>query len=163
MAETSADPAVAITFECTPLRSVPRFDIPLDASPGYRRRLARMQRAVAGHGTRNAYYLTDGACTFRFTNDPDGGWVRFAFEGTVLTDDADARTIGSDLEVTINLETCDWLTQPAVEWLKLSVKHAVEAEFDRFIAAGDLSRALERLAREQEASDAAGGYLGMNL
>jgi len=163
MGESSAVPAVAITFECTPLRSVPRFDIPLDASPGYRRRLARMQRAVAGHGTRNAYYLTDGGCTFRFTNDPDGGWVRFAFEGTVLTDDADARTIGSDLEVTIDLETCDWLTQPAVEWLTLSVKHAVEAEFNRFIAAGDLSRALERLAREQDASDAAGGYLGMNL
>lgn len=156
-------PAVAITFECTPLRSVPRLDIPLDASPGYRRRLARMQRAVASHGTRNAYYLTDGACTFRFTNDPDSGWVRFAFEGTVLTDDADSRTIGSDLEVTIDLETCDWLTQPAVKWLTLSVKHAVEAEFDRFIAAGDLSRALDRLAREQAASDAAGGYLGMNL
>ena len=163
MGDAASLPTVAITFECTPLRSVPRFDIPLDASPGYRRRLARMQRAVAGHGTRNAYYLTDGACTFRFTNDPEDGWVRFAFEGTVLTDDADARTIGSDLEVTIDLETCDWLTQPAVEWLKLSVKHAVEAEFNRFIAAGDLSRALERLAREQEASDAAGGYLGMNL
>ena len=50
-----------------------------------------------------------------------------------------------------------------VEWLKLSAKHAVEAEFDRYIAAGDLSRALERLAREQAASDAAGGFLGMNL
>jgi len=61
------------------------------------------------------------------------------------------------------LETCDWLTQPAVNWLELSVKHAVEAEFNRYIAAGDLSRALERLAREQAASDAAGGYLGMNL
>jgi len=163
MGVSTSLPAVAITFECTPLRSVPRFDIPLDASPGYRRRLARMQRAVSSHGTRNAYYLTDGACTFRFTNDPETGWVRFAFEGTVLTDDADARTIGSDLEIAIDLETCDWLTQPAVEWLKLSVKHAVEAEFDRFIAAGDLSRALERLAREQAASDAAGGYLGMNL
>ena len=156
-------PAVAITFECTPLRSVPRFDVPLDASPGYRRRLERMQRAVASHGTRNAYYLTDGACTFRFTNDADTGWARFAFEGTVLTDDADMRTIGSDLAVRIDLETCDWLTQPAVEWLSLSVKHAVEAEFDRYIAAGDLSRALERLAREQAESDAAGGYLGMNL
>jgi hypothetical protein len=163
MSEAVSLPPVAITFECTPLRSVPRLDIPLDASPGYRARLERMQRAVAAHGTRNAYYLTDGACTFRFTNDPESGWVRFAFEGTVLTDDADAKTIGSDLEVTIDLETCDWLTQPAVEWLKLSVKHAVEAEFDRFIAAGDLSRALERLAREQAASDAAGGYLGMNL
>ena len=163
MDDSTSLPTVAITFECTPLRSVPRLDIPLDASPGYRRRLEQMQRAGGRHGTRNAYYLTDGACTFRFTNEPDSGWVRFAFDGTVLTDELDAKTIGSDLGITIDLETCDWLTQPAVEWLKLSVKHAVEAEFDRYIAAGDLSRALERLAREQAASDAAGGYLGMNL
>jgi hypothetical protein len=163
MKPDGAPPAVAISFECTPLRSVPRFDIPLDASPAYRRRLERMQRAVGSHGTRNTYYLTDGSCTFRFTNDPENGWIRFSFEGTVLTDDADGRTIGSDLEVVLALETCDWLTQPAVNWLRLSVKHAVESEFDRYIAAGDLSRALERLAREQAASDAAGGFLGMNL
>ena len=163
MGELSSAPAVEITFECTPLRSVPRLDIPLDASPGYRRRLERMQRAVGRHGTRNAYYLTAGVCTFRFTNDPASGWVRFAFEGTTLTDDADARTVGSDLEIALETETCDWLTQPAVEWLRLSVKHAVEAEFDRYIAAGDLSRALDRLAREQAAIDAAGGFLGMNL
>jgi hypothetical protein len=156
-------PPVAITFECTPLRTVPRLDIPLDASPAYRGRLERMQRAVARHGTRNTYYLTDGGCTFRFTNDPAIGWVRLRFEGTVLTDDTDTKTIGSDLDIAIDTETCDWLTQPAVEWLRLSAKHALETEFDRYIAAGDLSRALERLAREQAASDAAGGYLGMNL
>jgi hypothetical protein len=50
-----------------------------------------------------------------------------------------------------------------VEWLRISVSRAVQTEFDRYIAAGDLTRALERLAREQAASDAAGGYLGMNL
>jgi hypothetical protein len=163
MSSPTPDPPVTITFECTPLRSVPRLDIPLDASPGYRRRLERMQRSVGNHGTRNSYYLTDGGCTFRLTNDPAVGWVQFSFEGTVLTDDADARTIGSDLEIALVRETCDWLTQPAVEWLRLSVKHAVESEFDRYIAAGDLSRALERLAREQAAIDASGGFLGMNL
>jgi hypothetical protein len=163
MAMTSSRPAVAISFECTPLRSVPRLDVPLDASPGYRSRLERFQRAVGRHGTRNTYYLSDGSCMFQFTNDPALGWIRFTFEGTVLTDESDARTIGSDLTVELDGETCDWLTQPAVEWLRLSVKHAVEAEFNRYIAAGDLSRALERLAREQAASDAAGGYLGMNL
>jgi hypothetical protein len=71
--------------------------------------------------------------------------------------------VGSDLEIRLEKETCDWLTQPAVQWLTLSAKHAVEVEFDRYIAAGDLSRALERLAREQAASDAAGGFVGMNL
>ncbi len=163
MTPPASRPVVAIAFECTPLRTVPRLDIPLDASPGYRARLERLQRAVGRHGTRNTYYLTAGSCTFQFTNDPAVGWTRFTFEGTVLTDDTDARTIGSDLTVELADETCDWLTQPAVEWLRLSVKHAVETEFDRYIAAGDLSRALERLAREQAASDAAGGFLGMNL
>ncbi|MEI7861044.1 MAG: hypothetical protein WCJ21_00365, partial [Planctomycetota bacterium] len=60
-------------------------------------------------------------------------------------------------------ETCDWLTQPAVAWLANSAQRAMEIEFDRYIAAGDLSRALARLASEQAASDAAGGFLGMNL
>jgi len=163
MSESVSSPPVAITFECTPLRSVPRLDIPLDASPGYRARLERMQRAVAAHGTRNAYYLTDGTCTFRFTNDPDSGWARFRFEGTVLTDDDDLKTTGSDLDISLAGETCDWLTQPAVAWLAVSTKHAIEAEFDRYIAAGDLSKAKERLAREQANIDEAGGFLGMNL
>ena len=163
MSEPVTVPPVAISFECTPLRSVPRLDIPLDASPGYRARLERMQRAVAAHGTRNAYYLTDGVCTFRFTNDPDSGWVRFRLEGTVFTDDSDLKTTGSDLAIVLNVETCDWLTQPAVEWLAVSAKHAVEAEFDRYIAAGDLAKARERLAREQAMIDEAGGLLGMNL
>jgi len=163
MSEHGSAPAVAIAFECTPLRSVPRLDIPLDASPGYRARLERMQRAVAAHGTRNAYYLTDGSCTFRFTNQPEAGWARFRFEGTVFTDERDLVTSGSDLAIGLDVETCDWLTQPAVEWLGVSVKHAVEAEFDRYIAAGDLAKARERLAREQARIDEAGGFLGMNL
>jgi hypothetical protein len=156
-------PAVAITFDCTPLRAVQGLAAPPEASPGYRAKIERMHRAATRHGTRNAYYLTGGTCAFRFTNDPHAGWVRFAFEGTVLTDDGDGRCVGSDLDVRLDQETCDWLTQPAVAWLTLSVRHAVKTEFDRFIAAGDLARAKERLAREQAASDAAGGYLGMNL
>lgn len=122
-----------------------------------------MQQAVARHGLRNTYYLMNGSCTFSFTNDPAVGWARFSFEGTLITDDADLLTIGSDLTVGLDKETCDWLTQPVVDWLANSVRRAVEIEFNRFIAAGDLSRALERLAREQAASDAAGGFLGMNL
>lgn len=163
MSDSGSTPAVAIDFDCTPLRSVPRFDIPLDASPGYRARVERFQKAIARHGTRNTYYLTNASCTFRFTNEPDVGWVRFAVEGTVITDESDTKTVGSDLDIRLDKETCDWLTQPAVKWLTLSAKHAVEAEFNRYIAAGDLSRALERLAKEQAASDAAGGFLGMNL
>jgi len=142
---------------------VRQLSIPADASPAYRSRLERVQQAVGRHGTRNTYYLTNGSCTFQFTNAPDVGWVRFAVEGTVLTDEDDTRTVGSDLAVRLDKETCDWLTQPAVDWLTLTVKHAVEAEFDRYIAAGDLARAHARLAREQASIDASGGFLGMNL
>jgi len=163
MSDLPSRPIVAISFDCTPLRSVRQVTIPPEASPAYRGRLERVQRAIGQHGTRNTYYLTNGACTFQFTNDPDAGWVRFAVEGTVLTDEADTKTVGSDLAVRLDKETCDWLTQPAVEWLTLSVKRAVEVEFDRYIAAGDLARAEQRLAREQAASDASGGFLGMNL
>ncbi len=154
---------VAIEFDCTPLRAVPGGAIPTDASPRFRARVERMRRAAERHGTRNTYYLTNATCTFRFTNAVDRGWVQFAVEGTVITDDVDSHTVGSDLTVSLEKETCQWLTQPAVTWLTETARHAIEVEFDRYIAAGDLSRALERLAREQAASDAAGGFLGMNL
>jgi len=163
MSDASSSPVIAIRFDCTPLRSVRQIDIPPDASPAYRGRLERVQQAVSQHGTRNTYYLTNGSCTFQFTNNPAVGWVRFTVEGTVLTDTADTKTVGSDLTIRLDKETCDWLTQPAVQWLSLSVKHALETEFDRYIAAGDLARAQERLAREQADSDASGGFLGMNL
>ena len=116
------DLPVTITFDCTPLRSISRFDIPLDASPTFRRRLELLQAAVTKHGTRNTYYLTDAKCQFRFTNNPEIGWVKFAFEGTVITNDNDSQTIGSDLIICLDTETCDWLTQPAVEWLALAVE-----------------------------------------
>lgn len=158
-----SSPAVAIRFDCTPLRAVVRASVPAEASPRFRAMVERMKAAAERHGTRNAYYLSNAGCRFRFTNAADSGWVEFTVEGTVFTDDGDRRTVGSDLAVTLAKETCDWLTQPAVDWLEVAARRAVEAEFDRYIAAGDLERVLERLAREQAASDAAGGFLGMNL
>ena len=163
MSASESQPSVAITFDCTPLRGVSRLDIPLDASPVFRKRLEHFQRAVAKHGMRNTYYLTNATCTFHFTNNAALGWVQFTIDGTVLTNELDTATVGSDLDIRLEKETCDWLTQPAVEWLALSAKRALEIEFDRYIAAGDLSRAIERISREQAASDAAGGFLGMNL
>ncbi|NQW46988.1 MAG: hypothetical protein HQ464_04370 [Planctomycetes bacterium] len=163
MSNAPSLPAVAITFDCTPLRTVQPLNMPSEASPAYRARLERVRQAVDRHGTRNTYYLTNGSCTFQLTNDPTVGWVRFSVEGTLITDEADTRTVGSDLTITLDKETCEWLTQPAVQWLMLSARHALEVEFDRYIAAGDLARAQERLAREQAASDASGGFLGMNL
>jgi hypothetical protein len=160
---TGQQPAVQVAFDCQPLRSLGRLDIPLDASPRFRQKLERLQAAIGTHGTRNTYYLTNAFCRFQLTSDPAIGMVEFAIEGTVLTDETDTRTVGSDLMISLERETCDWLTQPAVEWLTFSVKRAVEVEFDRYIAAGDLSRAVARLEQEQQRLDEAGGYLGMNL
>lgn len=156
-------PAVHVAFDCQPLRALGRLDIPLDASPRFRQKLERLQAAITTHGTRNTYYLTNAVCRFQLTSDPAIGMVEFTIEGTVLTDASDTRTVGSDLAIAIERETCDWLTQPAVEWLIVSAKRAVEVEFDRYIAAGDLSRAVARLEQEQQQVDESGGFLGMNL
>ena len=123
--ETAATPpAVHVAFDCQPLRSLGRLDIPIDASPRFRRKLERIQAAIGTHGTRNTYYLTNAVCRFQLTSDAAIGMVEFVVEGTVLTDEHDARTVGSDLTITLERETCDWLTQPAVEWLMVSAKPA---------------------------------------
>jgi hypothetical protein len=160
---SAAPPAVHVAFDCQPLRSLGRLDIPIDASPRFRRKLERIQAAIAVHGTRNTYYLTNAVCRFQLTSDTAIGMIEFSIEGTVLTDQSDTRTVGSDLAITLERETCDWLTQPAVEWLMVSAKRAVEVEFDRYISAGDLSRAVARLEQEQQHVDESGGFLGMNL
>jgi hypothetical protein len=154
---------VEIAFDCLPLRSVGRMDIPLDASPGYRARCERIKRALATHGSHNAYFLYNATCEFRLTNDADVGALEFRFEGTVLTDAVDQKTAQADLEVELSRETCDWLTEPVVTWFKETVRQAVRVEFDRYIAAGDLQQTLKRIEALQTESDQQGGFLGMYL
>lgn len=154
---------VEIEFDCLPLRSVGRVDIPIDASPVFRDKCERIKRAMEKHGTHNAFYLHNASCTFFLTNQPDVGTIEFAFEGTVLTDESDRKTVHADLEVTLRRETCDWLTEPVVNWFQDSVKQAVKVEFDRYIAAGDLQQTLKRLEKLREESDKQGGFMGMYL
>ncbi len=156
-------PHVEIQFECLPLRTVGRLDVPLDASPGFRQFAERVKHAITKHGTHNAYYLHHARCVFRLTNDPQVGMLDFGFEGTVLTDAEDRHAVSADLHVELRGETCDWLTQPVVQWFTETVRRAVMVEFDRFAAAGDLRRTLERIERVQKESDARGGFLGMGL
>ncbi len=156
-------PWVEITFDCLPLRTIGRLDIPIDASPRYRARCERIKDALERHGSHNTYYLYNARCVFRFTNNPERGRVEFSFEGTALTGADDLHTERCDLQVELLRETCDWLTEPVVAWLSETVSHAVTAEFDRYIEAGDLARARERLEKIQQSSDDAGGYLGMSL
>ena len=154
---------VEIAFNCLPLRSVGRLDIPLDASPKYRERCERIKRAIEAHGSHNAYFLYNAHCNYHLSNQPEVGSLEFRFEGVALTDETDQQTVRCHLEVELTRETCDWLTEPIVEWFKETVSRSVAVEFDRYIAAGDLAQTVERIARIQAESDQQGGYMGMYL
>jgi len=154
---------VQISFECLPLRTIGRLDIPLDASPEFRDRCERIKSAIEKHGQFNAYFLHDGSCEFRLTNHETLGLLRFEFSGTVLTDTADLQSRQVDLDICLAGETCDWLTRDVAAWFEETVRRAVAHEFDHFITAGDLSKVKERLEGLQRESESTGGYLGMNL
>ena len=55
--------------------------------------------AVAKHGQFNTYYLYNAQCVFHLTNDEKIGMIGFRFEGTVLTDSDDLKTLASDFDV----------------------------------------------------------------
>ena len=100
---------VEIEFECLPLRSITRLDIPVDASPNYEQFILRVKKSLAKHAAHNSYYLHGGRCRFHLTNDPGRGMVETTFEGTVLTDAGDVRTRSIDMQIELKNETCDWL------------------------------------------------------
>jgi hypothetical protein len=154
---------VEIEFECLPLRSITRLDVPVDASPVYEQFVLRVKDAMSKHGSFNSYYIHQGKCTYHLTNDPATGGVTFAFEGTVLTDTADRQTKATDIQVRLDSETCGWLTEPFVNFLADSVAHALRVEFDRYIAAGDLRKTEERIRAVQAESDSSDGFVGMYL
>jgi len=154
---------VEIAFDCLPLRSVGRMDIPLDASPKFRERCLRIKAALEKHGAFNTYYLYNATCKFHLTNREERGMIEFRFDGTAITDPTDLRTDRCDLGVELVRETCDWLTAPIVEWFQQSVSHAVRVEFDRYIEAGDLAKAKERMQKLQAEIEKSGGHVGMYL
>ena len=154
---------VEISFDCMPLRSVGRLDIPLDASPRYRQFCETVKAAIEKHGSHNSYFLYNARCVFHLTNDPARGLITFKFQGTVLTNSEDTKACHCDLEAELAGETCDWLTSPIVEWFEGTVARAVAVEFDRYIEAGDLEQTKERIAKIQAASDESDGFVGMYL
>lgn len=154
---------VEISFDCLPLRSVGRLDVPMDASPVYRARCERILGAIESHGTHNSYFLYNAECKFHLSNDPTIGTVTFRFEGTLLTDETDTHSSRCDLSTELAWETCDWITEPIVEWLSLSVSRAVLVEFDRYIEVGDLGRTKSRIEELQKQQEDSGGFLGMYL
>lgn len=154
---------VEIEFECLPLRSVTRLDVPVDASPIYEQFVLRVKAAMSKHGSFNTYYVHTGRCVYHLTNDPAKGQVAFVFEGTVMTDQDDLQTKAADVVVKLDTETCSWLSEPFVSFLAESVQHALLVEFNRFIEAGDLKKTEERIKAVQDQSDSSDGFVGMYL
>ncbi|MEN6495703.1 MAG: hypothetical protein ABFD16_15590 [Thermoguttaceae bacterium] len=154
---------VEIAFECLPFRSITRWNVPCDASPEVQARCRRIQALAAKHGLHNSYYLGDGRAVFHLTNDANVGMLAFRFDGAMLTDAQDRKTLGADLAIDLDQETCDWLVAPVVEWFRETVRHAVIVEFDRYIAAGDPARTRERLERLEMQLLAGKAFVGMGL
>ncbi|MDV6031215.1 hypothetical protein [Stieleria sp.] len=154
---------VEIEFDCLPLRSVSRLDVPLDASPAYEQFVQRVKAAMKKHGTHNTYYLHRCTCVFHLTNATNRGEIAFSFEGTALTGEEDRKTRSVDLTVKLLRETCGWLSQPIVDFFAESVQHAVLVEFDRYIEAGDLSKTEARMQKLAEENELGQGFVGMYL
>ncbi len=154
---------VEIEFDCLPLRSIGRWDPPLDASASQRELCWRIKHAAEKHGTHNTYYLYNAHCTFHMTNRPERGMIEFLFEGIVITDATDRHAVGNDLDIRLLRETCDWLTEPVVHWLHETVCRAVEIEFDRFAESGDLEKTKRRIEQLEKDHAERGGFLGMYL
>ncbi|MGQ9504773.1 MAG: hypothetical protein ACUVQG_03230 [Thermogutta sp.] len=154
---------VEVSFDCVPLRTVVRSHPPLDASPGFLALWDRVQATIRKYGRHNTYYLLNGVCTFHLTNDPSVGTLSFSFEGCLLTDAEDRCATACDLQTTLRGDTCDWAAEPIVRWLSESVRHAVLVEFNRFIAAGDLEKTVQRLKKLEEETELKGGYVGFGL
>ena len=156
--------AVTITFECLPLRTIGRLDIPLDASAEYRAYCARLKNAIEQHSTENTYYLLSARAVFHLANSEISGMLRFEFEGTVTTDVSDTRAETADLDVRLTGETCGDVPEAVVDWFsRHTVPQAVLIEFDRFIAAGSLTVALKKSEQLRRESVSDADFLGMYL
>ena len=154
---------IDVTFDCIPLRSIERLDIPMDASPDFQERCDEIRQALKQHGQHNSYYLQHGRCVFHLTNDDRQGLLEFAFRGTVLTDPNDRHLVAQDLKIEFAGDTCDWLTAPVVAWFAETVQRAVRVEFDRYLACGDLERTALRLELIQAEMYAGCGFVAMGL
>ncbi len=155
-------PVVDIAFDCLPLRSVARVDVPLDASPAFRARCERLQRAIEAHGNENAYFLYNTRCAYRLANSDIDNMLRFSFDGTLVTDRSDCKSDRADLKVVLVAETCGGVPAVALDWLRAVVVRAVLIEFDRFIDAGRLAERIGQLGQIEDIANVS-EFAGMNV
>jgi hypothetical protein len=156
------EPVVDIVFDCLPLRSVPRVDVPLDASPAFRARSEHLRQAVERYAGENAYFLYNTRCTYRLANSDIENMLQFSFDGTLITDRSDGKADRDDLDVVLTAETCGGLPPAVMEWFRRIIERAVLIEFDRFIADGRLAERFSELGTVDSINDVA-GFAGMNV
>ena len=154
---------VDVEFECVPLRTIGRLDIPLDASDAQRRRAVHMQSAINSYGVERTYFLQNARCVFRFANSDVEGVCRFEFEGIARTDAGDRKCEEVILEVALVSETCGGVPSVVQEWLIERVRRAVAIEFDRFIAAGQLAAHAGQPEAPSPAAGTLDGLGGMDV
>lgn len=151
------EPQIDIAFDCLPLRTVGRLDIPLDASEAFRRRAEHIKAALDAHGAERTYFLYNAHCIFRFANSEIDGACRFEFEGVVRTDAGDRKCQEALVDAWLASETCGGVPPAVAQWLAERVRAAVGIEFDRFIAAGQLAAPTQSAAAAvAEAEDLSG-------
>jgi hypothetical protein len=155
-------PVVDIGFDCLPLRSLPRVDIPLDASPAFRARCERLRKALDAHAGENAYYLYNTRCTYRLANSDIDNMLRFSFDGTLVTDRSDCKADRANLDIVLTAETCGGVPAAAMDWLSGIVRQAVLIEFDRFIADGQLAARKDELGSVDSIANV-DDFAGMNV
>jgi hypothetical protein len=149
-------PYVDIAFDCLPLRSVGRLDVPLDASPALRARLGQLQRAIDVHGTENAYFLYNTRCVYRLANSDVENMLRFTFDGILVTDRSDCKADRADLAIELAAETCGTIPSDVLAWFRGVVRRAVLIEFDHFIAAGSLAARVSDLGKIESIAELRG-------
>ena len=155
-------PVVDIAFDCLPLRSIARVDIPLDASPNFRARSERLRQAFNAYAGENAYFLYNTRCTYRLANSDIDNMLRFSFDGTVITDRSDRTADRADLAVELTAETCGGVPADALAWFRHVVERAVLMEFDRFISAGHLAARVDELGTVGSVANLA-DFAGMDV
>ena len=155
-------PNVDIAFDCLPLRSIGRVDVPIDASPAYRDRCERLQQAIEKYGTANTYFLYNTRCVFRLANSDIDNMLRFSFDGVVVTDRSDGKADRAELTVKLTSETCGPMSPEVLAWFSRVVERAVLIEFDHFIAAGQLAERVEDLGQVASIADVT-DFTGMNV
>ncbi len=156
------EPRIEIAFDCLPLRSVGRVDVPLDASDELRRRVELIKEALGQFGAERTYFLYNAHCVFRFSNSEFDGVCRFEFEGVVRTDAGDRICQESLVAPRLASETCGGVPPEVEAWLAQQVRHAVRIEFDRFIAAGQLDETSRKMGESADLANLS-GLSGMDV